>query len=273
MLEETVDIKWYDGPVQYLSQGVIGNCEFSFISEDNRQISPFFFCKDYLQDAVMGQVRKKKVCQYGYVFDPAVHPPVYLKKTRLLLTNSKDKTMPEKIEACLDFINQFEKKLGINKTKTVVSRCKDPAKKYALCGVWLFEGSNRWMRSPVMISLYSLLLRVGLGHKLGEDCMKTISDIQDGKTKAYYAEVDTHYVKKAKSGIDRILATGDREIFGSKYEPNYKNDISSSILHNNLGIVSFSEGIAVSYMSNWKPEKDKPVKKISKKKTAPVPVV
>ena len=48
MLEETVDIKWYDGPVQSLSQGVTGNCEFSFISEDNRQISPFFFRKDYL---------------------------------------------------------------------------------------------------------------------------------------------------------------------------------------------------------------------------------
>jgi len=240
-------VKWFEGS-QPLTQALSSGLEFCFLSEDNRQISPFAYCKDYLQDAIQGHLLKKRRSIYGFTYDPKIDPPICLNNTRILVANSTDSALGSKIPNCLDFLHQIEKKLRL--VKTVVSECQSPPLKYIRSGVWLFKGSCRWMKSPPMISLYTLLIRLGFGHKIGTPYQEMIDGVISGKIPAYQF-VDSGRLLHAKNGIDRILKIGDQKIFGRKIENNYPRKIRIGTMHNHLGIIGFSTGESKNHIPVW----------------------
>ncbi len=246
---KTKKIEWYTGDFQSLRQALSSGVEFSFISPDNKQVSPFAYCKDYLQDAVQGCVHKKRKSIYGFVYDPKKHPSVSLKKTRLLATNSRDIDLGAKINCCLDFLHQIERDLKIR--RTTVSLCENPPRRYSRCGVWLFEGGSRWVKSPPMISLYTLLIRLGFGAKQGEPYQKFLKDIVAGK-RSTYQSVDQIRLREANAGIQRILSEGDKKIFSNKIEENYPSRLKTTTIHNTCGIIGFAEARnARKFMPSW----------------------
>jgi len=247
-MNKTKKVKWYSGKGQNLRQALSSGVEFSFVSADNQQVSPFAFCKDYLQDAVQGFLYKKKKTIYGFVYDPTEHAPISLDKTRLLVANSKDSYLGSKIRNCLDFLNQIESDLKISKTTAAL--CADPPKEYIRCGVWLFQGSPRWVKSPPMISMYTLLIRLGFGSTIGVPYKETIDKIIAGNLDAYQS-VDRYRLKEAINGINRILTQGDRKIFDRNIEKNYPKSIRVTTMHNTCGIIGFSSENTKKYVPNW----------------------
>lgn len=241
-------IKWYDKSKQCLNQALSSGVEVAFASPDNEQVSPFAYCKDYLQDAVQGFVHQKKKTIYGFSYNPEVHAPLCLEKTKLLVTNSNDFDFSFKVKNCLDFLNKFEKQLKIRPTKAYL--CFNPPLKYIRPGVFLFEGSGRWMKSPPMVSLYSLLIRLGFGHNMELTHMETMEGIVKGKINAYQS-VDGDRLKNAWNGIKRILEKGDRPIFKGKMKDNFPADIDVSCMHNNCGIVGFSSEYMKHKIPHW----------------------
>ncbi|MFI5343963.1 MAG: hypothetical protein ACHQUC_07065 [Chlamydiales bacterium] len=241
-------IKWYSGQKQNLAQALSSGVEFSFASPDNQQVCPFVYCKDYLQDAVQGFIHKKKKTIFGFVYDPVEHAPISINKTRLLVTNAKDAYFASKIRNCLDFLNQIEKDLKIS--KTTAKLCINPPQKYLRCGVWLFEGSSRWIKSPPMLSLYTLLIRLGFGSTVGTPYKETIRKIIDSKIAAYQS-VDTCRLRESMNGINRILTEGDRKIFDKKIEKNYPKSIRVSTMHNTCGIIGFSTEKTKKCVPSW----------------------
>jgi hypothetical protein len=174
----------------------------SFLSPDDVQCSPFFHCKDYLQDAVLSYVHSVPKEIYGFSYNPLTDPPLSLRETKIMITNSKDIQFSLKVLPCLEFINQFETEAKIPKTR--IFYCKNPPNKYLRCGVWLFKGHSRWMNSPPMISLYSLLIRAGLNHVSGDTYWKTIDAIIEGRIDPIQV-VDKFRLQQAKIGIKRII--------------------------------------------------------------------
>jgi hypothetical protein len=240
-------VQWYKGS-QSLRQALSSGIEFSFASGDNKQISPFAYCKDYLQDAVQGHIWNKKRTIYGFTYDPKKHGPVYLRKTKLLVANSSDGRLRDKIPNCLEFLNQIESELKIS--KTIVFECENPPNCYIRGGVWLFEGSCRWLKSPPMLSLYTLLIRLGFGHEVGKPFMDTINGIINGDIMPYQT-VDSSRLSQAKQGLDRILREGDRKIFSRKIQDNYPQHIRINTMHNHLGIIGFSQGVTKTIIPKW----------------------
>jgi len=243
-------IAWYTDSMG-LSQALSSGLEFAFVSKNYEQCCPFVLCKDYLQDAIYNHLHKAKKSIYGFKYDPDKHFPLHLEQCRLVLANSSDSKFRDKVPVCLDFINQIETKLKIAKTKA--RECADPPKKYLRGGVFLFEGSRRWLISPPMVSLYTLLLRVGFCHVEGDSFEQTIKDILNKKRSAYQGE-DYNRLRNSQKGLERILKTGDRKIFPRDMKRNYPKGISINTLHNDLGICAFSCGDTKGQFPNWHKE-------------------
>lgn len=244
---KTKNIKWCEKELK-LREGVKTGIEMSFLSPDDIQCSPFFHCKDYLQDTILSYIHSSPKEIFGFSYDPAIDPPLSLSETKILIANSKDYFLSSKILPCLEFVNQFEKEAKIPKTR--IFHCKNPPNKYIRCGIWLFKGNSRWMISPPMISLYSLLIRAGLNHTSGDNYWDTIDSIIDGD-KIPMQSMDKFRLQESKIGIKRIIELGDKNIFYKDIKDNYPINLKLKDVHNKLGIVAFSKGISKDFIPHW----------------------
>jgi hypothetical protein len=231
-------IDWKESPVnskilQIYSKGL----EYALISADYEQCHPFVWCKDFLHDVMYGTIHNKWFEIYKFRYNPALDPAPCLDRVRLLLTNSKDKKLAEKIPAVLDFINQIEERLKIK--KSFARQCGHPPEEYQKAGVFMFEGSKRWIQSPPMLSLYTLLLRVGFCHTVGDSFLKTIEGVKSGEIKPYQRK-DGYWLKSSDVALQKILRVGDRRIFYRDIQLNYPSNMQIDSIHNRLGIIGFA---------------------------------
>lgn len=211
--------------------------EFAFLSADNEQCNQFIWCKDFLQDMIYACLHEKWIDIYQFKYSPYTDPQPCMDKIRLLVANANDSKFRKKIPNSLDLVNQVEERLGIK--KSILRECWLPPENFRKSGVWLFEGSKRWLNSPPMLSFYSLLIRVGCVHTVGVSFEKTIDDVINGDIKSYQKK-DALWLKHAKPGIEKILRIGDRRIFFRSIKENYPNYLHIDVIHNQLGITGFS---------------------------------
>ena len=240
-----VKINWLSkkpGMSQIYKQGL----EYCFISHDWKQCCPFVFCKDFLQDAVQAVHHGKAIGIYGFTYNPATCEPLYMERTRIALANAHDPEFASKVPNAVDFLNQFEKQLKL--VRTVARPCSNSQKTYAN-GIFIFDASSRWMISPPMLSMYTLLLRIGFCHTKDEDYAETIKKVIEGKIVPYQRD-DKVYLTSAKAGIDKILKYGYSRIFYKDPKKNFP-DCNTSSMHNSSGIVSFSTGTSKSVVNHW----------------------
>lgn len=222
--------------LQIYSRGL----EYALVSKNHEQCHPFVFCKDFLHDVLYSTINQKPISIYKFAFNPTEDHLPCLDKIRLLIANSKDKKFASKVPAILDFVNQIEESLKIK--KSTARTCSNLPEIYKNSGVFLFEGSKRWLQSPPMISLYSLLLRVGICHTVGDSFSKTINGIESGTIKPYQKK-DSHWLKKSSLALAKIMRIGDRRIFNRDMRLNYPSQLDLEIVHNRLGIIGFSTDI------------------------------
>lgn len=242
------EVQWHK-KTKSLSQISNTGLEYAFVSTDYRQIHQLVWCKDFLQDAVYGMVNNKRVSIYGFSYDPSVDAPLHMESTRLLLASRRDKTFKKKIFNSLEFINKIEKSLKM--TPTQIEQCMNPPAHYKSARVYIFDGSKRWMKAPPMISLYSLLIRVGLVHEPGDTFKKTLDAVRTGDRAPYYS-YDKGFLVNAKKALDLILKNGDRKIFHPDIRKNYPESIGSTdTVHNSFGIVGFASGSTKYYCPRW----------------------
>lgn len=265
---ETVEIVWLkDKPS--LSQIYSSGPEFCFVSEKNQQCHPFVMCKDFLNDAIYGCLHNKSASIYGFTYNTS-SPPISFEKTRLAYTNSSDPKLSEKIPGILDFINQVAKKLHLKRTS--VKQISNPESKYKKSGIYLFESTPMWMNSPPLISMYSLFLRVGSVHTVGDTFSKTIEDIISDKKKAYQKN-DKSYLASAAKGIDDILKHGYRKFFFKDTKKNFPEKKSIGSIHDAFGIVGFSHDNGMKYWSKKRKEAKEGKKVEVKTDSLVVPVI
>ena len=97
------------------------------------------------------------------------------------------------------------------------------------------------MKAPPMISLFVLMLRIGLMHKANQTSKKTLDDMLQNKIKPYQKK-DAYLLKNSYLGFERIMRMGDRKIFYRDMNKNYPN-LSVACIHNSTGILSYSNEI------------------------------
>lgn len=214
--------------------------EYALVSDDYKQCHHFVWCKDFLHDVVYSTVNKKSFELYKFYYCPIIFPNPSFEKTRIMLTNSRDKNFSSKIPNVLDFINQIETALKMK--KTTVRECDCPWAIYEKAGIFLFEGSNRWIKAPSMLSLYTLLLRVGFVHKKEQDFTKTIKEVISKKITPYQRR-DSQWLKCSEPALNAILKIGDLNLFKKDIKANYPKQKSIDFVHNKMGAISLANSI------------------------------
>jgi len=240
-------VEWHN-KTRHLIQDASEGLEYAFLTKDYKQIHQLVWCKDFLNDVIYGFLNNKRTTIWGFSYDPKKHLPPDLESTRLLLTSKRDREFRKKILRSLAFMNEIEKSLQM--TKTTIEECKEPPRHYRRGGVFIFKGSKRWLKSPPMLSLYTLMIRVGLTHDVSQPWFQTVEDIRSGFTKPYYEE-DAHILTNGQSGIDRIFKYGDRKLFHRNIKDNYPSYLATDTIHNDFGILGYSGDITADYCPHW----------------------
>jgi hypothetical protein len=241
-------IKWRKKSSTVVSQIYDTGLEYCWIDKDYNQCNRFVFCKDFLQDCIWATLYNKRASIYEFEYDPIKKPRVDLECSRIALANSSDKKFSDKIPMMLSFVNHFAKRLKLR--LGVIHRCTNPPKRFEKCGVYIIEGSRMWMNAPPLLSLYSLLIRVGFAHKKEKKPEETIKGVINGNIEPY-GEEDAEQLMSARAGINRLLSAGYRKYFYTDIKKNYPEKESIDTLHEECGIVGFSTGCTQDIVPGW----------------------
>lgn len=240
-------IKWYERTMP-LQQVFHRGLMFAFVSDQYEQCCPFVLCKDFLQDTIHAYLTKKKRSIFGFSYDPKRDPHISIKKTRLVIGSNGSANLRNNIPNCIEFLNQIEDHLHLSKTK--YRECCNPPKRFLAGGVWYLEGSRRWIKSPPMISFYTLLIRVGMCHVKGTSYTDTIEGVKSMTLHPEQCD-DRSRLIGADKGIQKILSLGDRKVFTDKFEENYPKNVQTKIMHDDCGIIGYSCNATHNYFPHW----------------------
>lgn len=157
-----------------LGEGKRSGIGFAFVKNTEKDVfetvMPISPCKDYLNDVVFSEMTGKPCSAYGFKYaktDCFKKSRAYLvAKICHHLDGNKYKQYDFELEALKNyhnltkFLNIFEEKLGL-KTLTQTTMLEDDT--------LLFSVPIYWCKSTWLISMYSLLIRVGRWYKEDED--------------------------------------------------------------------------------------------------------
>ena len=129
-------------------------------------------------------------------------------RTRLIFANPEIKNFSKSQPDIQDFIHQIESVWGLDLSAFYEVENSPDFMGQAIAVV----GSNVWMESPVMLSLFCLLLRIGEIHTAGEHFTKTIDRVVSGDLTPH-RESDSEILKRALPKFQEMLGKGYRPFF------------------------------------------------------------
>lgn len=232
-----------DKLLQVYSRGL----EFSLVSNSYEQCHRWVLCKDFLHDVVYSVVRGQPVDIFKFRYDPSKDPKCCMRETRLLIGHRRDSSFRSRLPSMLDFLNQVESRLGMKSSELVEPSTLPEGFRDAV----MVRGSKRWLRSPPMLSLYALLVRVGMGHRAGDAYKTTIRNSISSKPKPYQPK-DGKWLRIIEPALHKIMRFGDRRLFRGGPEDNYP-EMDLEVVHNRLGIVGFAYDMAIAKLGRKVP--------------------
>lgn len=263
-MSDTIDIIWAE---QYRTSQVYSNgAEVALSNSKGKQIGPMVFCKDFLHDALRAAIHGKPSSIYSYQTGADEMADIEVNQPYVLLTNSQASDLQSKLPNVLDFMRQADAELVARwPVPTSYKIANNPPKKYAECGVSYWTASPLWMIAPPAFSLWTLMLRNGAVHTIGQPWMDTIQAIIKGDLKPGVQQDHTYFEYSIpgielmrKYGLDGVFSKtlvpeeGREKWFADNISANYPAKLETSTLHHFGGIVSFSDKSGKSAFPNLK---------------------
>jgi hypothetical protein len=206
---------------------------FAFVSPDNKQCHPLVKCRDFLQDAIKAVLTNTPASIYSFEFSAKDNPMLDFTKTRLLVKSSLDQKKSDIImDAAIKLLHHYENIMEV--PNTAISKLKSWPSEY------LIDGPDIWMRSPVLISVYTLLLR------LGEYNLNFTLDDDDSLTMAYQELIslgkssnEVDYLKSVYKDLYNVLKFRNNIFtFVDNFDAAYYRQVTTRHFHDNSGIVA-----------------------------------
>ena len=226
-----------------------------------KQCHPLVKCRDFLQDAVRCVIPNNGISEckiYGFKYGNTINPLVDLNKMRMLVTYlDKDLNMTDssiKMLYALKLIHHYEKVMDL-KVKTRQKQIKHKDFKNP---IWIFTGNKIWIESPVLISLYTFLIRLGdkkieftnhtglenIYKQLVEDNIDDIGRIKDN---------DIRYLKTIGPKLGLFIKNYKEILFKGKFDRMFLDTTTSiNSFHDNSGILSMAKYMVCNKETNDK---------------------
>lgn len=213
--------------------------KYAFLSADNEQVAVFALCRDFLHDMVKTYLTNGNMSIYSMTYNYGKNPPIDMSKMRMLARYDgiKPEDIDIEMEYAIKLIHYYEDILKVEHSK--VERLSDSQFKDNKATVWLFTGDKVWMSAPFMVSLYTMLMRLGkkkIEFTDSESLHDAIEKLCNGPQ-----DNDVRYLKSIKEKTEFILEhlkelKQDEEIDPAYYDKNLTIDA----FHNNCGICALA---------------------------------
>lgn len=225
---------------------------FTFVTSPKNgivdQCHPWIKCRDFLQDAVRVRITGKDLMDiYGFKYEPKSNkdPKIDLEYMRMAVKDTDDWEkikIEQYVKNTIKLLNQYEK---IAKLKTLTSYT-------ILDKVVIFKGPNFWLKSPSLISMFSLLLRLGIRNikfKDEETLLEQLELISKRKNNIHNdKDNDIQYLKILWNKMNIVVKYAQEILFDSDdgFDSSYKKNTSVSNFHDYTGILSLCK-YSISY--------------------------
>ena len=161
---------------------------FAIVDKDGNQICSWMRCKDYINDTVWSHKTGNPTNIFGWSYDPKQQP--LSDRWLMLAMRWKKHTLSPLVRNLKNTVEKLEKRLGVPKfRRTRFSRVSGHK--------FMIFGSPVWMRSSIMVSFFTWLLRAALTSKDGD--LKTLKP-PVGK--------DVYYYRKGQKFIEKLMKEG-----------------------------------------------------------------
>jgi len=201
---------------------------FAFINKKYETVHPISPCKDYMNDIVWAENTGKYCGVYGLSYTPTMDFLANSKGEKyntfeMVITDSTDsksakffKLNQNQLLNSLDLVNKFETKLGIPHSQ--IELCPDN-----IFNIVRFD--KKWVEEVYMISLYTLLWRIGMIYNKETEVLEYIKSTK-------VPSIDVSICQGAFPQIEKIWNEGTLN------KNTLKPELNSYTVHNNLGIVN-----------------------------------
>jgi hypothetical protein len=211
---------------------------FAFMSRQRNMCHEWVKCRDFLQDALRaryGVEQEKLIYGFGYNKD---NPRIDISSTRMLVSGNRGSTTFGKaVLNGVRIVNLYEDAHKLTpRTKAIRAVCEEDENIHA----YVLIGPGEWSQGYAMISLYTLLIRIGYYGLEFDDKRSLHSALY--KFASEEASRDARYIAKVKDKIDAVIENrsllavksagwkeGDKLLF---------QDATVHLLHNRSGIVA-----------------------------------
>lgn len=242
------------------------NLRYAFVNENLEMTHQYVKCRDFLHDAIRGQLTETTVSKYGFTYSPNKNPNICLDRTIMLVEYPKNEE--PKIKSAMGILNGFERiayrmignKQDSGLTRAVRVNVFDPNVHHIL-----FTSPKAWQTIPASISLYTLLIKIAqydINKRLypenllsnnAEGIQKLLNTFFDSAVKQSEEMVSQGKVSPIEIGyLQKIrpllfgFAKGQKDLF--EFEKNgyasiyYDTSVPISTFHDNYGIVGLLTG-------------------------------
>lgn len=170
--------------------------QFALLASDGRQIGTWMRCKDYIQDAIWGSLKKVAYEVHGWQFDPKVDPTP--SESWLILALKWPNKAPEHMNKAIENV-----KSTVENLETILKVPKYQRSKFSrrINDYFIVYGGLPWLRSPSTVSLFSWLLRAALTND-----GRTFESLK--KMKKFAVNNDGYYFRQGKYFVDFLLSNG-----------------------------------------------------------------
>lgn len=162
---------------------------------------------------------------------------IMVSKIGLTKGGQAEQDFKEKILAGLRLVNHYEKMAGVSmsKAKKVYENNRP---------VWIINGPPFWLKAPVLVSMYTFLLRLGDKKLEFKDDTDLVTALKKLFTSYKKADNDITYLKTVYDKLSIIIRNAEKMLFmGGKIDPLYlEQGVAIGLFHDKSGIVSFCQG-------------------------------
>ena len=237
---EKFKVEWFDAKsLAEIYQQT--NMQFAFVTDPkhgNKQCHTWALCRDFLHDAVRTAKTGIKSSIYSFDFDVEKNPPLDLAKMRMLvrkkgLKKTEKAVFDKKMKAGLKLLNHYEKMDGVALSKLVkVDDSKEDA--------WVFTGPSVWMKAPQLVSMYTMLIRLGdkeIGFKDNKDLMEKFKGLAEQNKNGKLPDNDANYLRACWNKFDLVMTNSAKLFPVDIYEQQKSTAIGT--FHDRSGIWNF----------------------------------
>lgn len=202
-----------------LCEGVHYGFEYHMLNKEGKGITPPIQCKDFLTDLYWSEYLGKPIEIYGFKWEPKKLKKAEWYRIAVKYNNQSMKSHRKALES---FLNQWEERLDFEESTVTVDDTETAL---------VVEFSKEWTEKPILVSAFTLFLRMGCQYDPDVDLEKFMEEFP--KRERVWAACDKGYIASefGKKHVDQMLKGK------SDFAQSYADFESNYAIHGQSGIM------------------------------------